>query len=227
MVEILKNPKQTALLLIDMHRGHLDPEVATLPVDSKWAKEILLNTKALLMGVRTLGINVIHVVTINRANNNGLPVDSLGNANPYCSWRMETGKHRVVQKAARSHNLEGSVQTQIMPEIQPLPGEHVVVKKRYSAFYGTDLDLLLRCLKVDAIGVVGVNTNNCVTATTIDGTNHDYGMIVISDCVASSYGRHLHEIALELIENTYGWVMKSKEFLSLIESKGGLSQLKK
>jgi nicotinamidase-related amidase len=227
MVEILKDPKETGLLLIDMHRGHLDPEVATLPVDETWGKEILSNTKVLLQSTRALGLNIIYVTTINRVNDQGLPVDSLGNANPYCSWRTEAGKLNVAQKAARFHNLEGSVQTQIMPEIQPLPGEHVVVKKRYSAFHGTDLDLLLRCLRVNTIGVVGVNTNNCITATTIDGTNHDYGMIVISDCVASSYGRHLHEIALELIENTYGWVMKSKEFLSLIESKKGLSQLKK
>jgi len=220
MVEILKDPKQTALLLIDMHRGHLDPEVATLPVDETWGKEILSNTKVLLQGARALGINIIYVTTINRVNSQGQPVDSLGNANPYCSWRMETGKLHLVQKAARSHNLEGSVQTQMVPEIQPLPGEYVVVKKRYSAFYGTDLDLLFRCLRVSTIGVVGVNTNNCITATTIDGMNHDYGMIVISDCVASSYGRHLHEIALELIENTYGWVMTSREFLSLLESKG-------
>ncbi|MFH1951754.1 MAG: cysteine hydrolase [Pseudomonadota bacterium] len=224
MSQPFEDPKHTALLLIDMHRGHLDPEVATLPVDATWGKEILSNTKRLLNGARTLSMNIIHVVTIYRVNNQGDPVDSLGNANPYCSWRIGSGKHSVVQKAARSHNLEGSVQTQIMPEIQPLPGEHVVVKKRYSAFHGTDLDLLLRCLHVNALGVLGVNTNNCITATTIDGTNHDYAMIAISDCLASSYGRHLHEIALELIENTYGWVMTSREFLNLIESKKGLLQ---
>ncbi len=226
-MEILKEAKQTALLLIDMHRGHLDPKVATLPVDESWSKEILSNTKVLLQGARNLGLNIIYVTTVNRVNPQGLPVDSLGNANPYCNWRMEAGKLHTVQKAARFHNLEGSVQTQMMPEIQPLPGEHVVVKKRYSAFHGTDLDLLLRCLGVNTIGVAGVNTNNCITATTIHCMNHDYGMIVISDCVASSYGRHLHEIALELIENTFGWVMKSKEFLNRVESKKGLSPLEK
>ena len=227
MGEILREAKQTALLLIDMHRGHLDPEVATLPVDKVWSKEILSNTKALLQSARDLGLNVIYVTTVNRVDHQGLPVDSLGNANPYCSWRMAEGKLSAAQKTARFHNLEGSVQTQIMQEIQPLPGEHVVVKKRYSAFHGTDLDLLLRCLRVNTIGVVGVNTNNCIMATTIDGMNHDYGMIVISDCVASSYGRHLHETALQLIENTYGWVMKSEAFLSLIESKKDLSKLEK
>jgi nicotinamidase-related amidase len=227
MAQPLRNPKQTALLLIDMHRGHLDPEVATLPVDATWGKEILSKTKALLDRARALGMNVIYVVTVYRVNDKGLAIDSLGNANPFCSWRIRSGNLRVVQKAAPAHNLEGSVQTQIMPDIQPLPGEHVVVKKRYSSFHGTDLDLLLRCLQVNALGVVGVNTNNCVMATTIDGTNHDYAMIVLSDCVASSYGRHLHETALELIENTYGWVMTSETFLDLIGSGKGLFQIEK
>ena len=102
-----------------------------------------------------------------------------------------------------------------------------MVKKRYNAFHNTDLDLLLRYLQVNTLIVAGVNTNNCITATTIDGCVRDYGMIVVTDCVASSYGRHMHEIALELIENTFGWVMTSKEVLDLMKSKKGLSELQK
>lgn len=218
MTQIPVSLEHTALLLIDMHRGHLDPEVATLPVDATWAAEILANTKTLLQGLRAIDMNVIHVTTRYRANKQGMPVDTYSNANPYYRWRSETGKVKVIQKAARWHNIEGSVQTQFMPEVQPLPGEHVVVKKRYSAFHNTDLDLLLRCLQINTLIVAGVNTNNCITATTIDGCVRDYGMIVVSDCVASSYGKHMHKIALDLIENTFGWVMTSKEVLDLMRS---------
>ena len=224
MVEIARNPKQTALLVIDMHRGHLDPELATMPIDTAWAKEILSNTKVFLKGARAIGMKVIYVVMQSRVNHEGLPVDSLTNVNPYSRWRLEQGK---LPKTTRSHNLEGSVQTQIMPEIEPLPGEYIVVKRRYSAFYSTDLELLLRCLQINTLAVAGVNTNNCVTATTVDGNNRDYAMIVLSDCVASRNGRHLHEIALELIGTTYGWVMTSKDVLRLMESKTGSLQSKK
>jgi len=153
-----------------------------------------------------------------------MPVDSFANANPYTRWRSERGKLKIIQKAARRHNLEGSVQTEFMPEVQPLAGEHVVVKKRYSSFYGTDLDLLLRCLKANTLVVAGVNTNNCVAATTIDGCVRDYAMIVVSDCVASMNGRHLHEIALELIATTYGWVMTSKMLINIMESRKPLTE---
>ena len=227
MAQIPVNPEQTALLLIDMHRGHLDPEVATLPVDAAWAREILAKTKVLLQGIRALNMNVIHVTTRYRANKQGIPVDTYSNANPYYRWRTETGKVKVVQKAARFHNIEGSVQTEFMPEVQPLAGEPVVVKKRYNSFHNTDLDLLLRCLQINALIVAGVNTNNCITATTVDGCVRDYGMIVVSDCVASSYGRHMHEIALELIDNTFGWVMASKEVLELMESRKDWQRLNK
>jgi len=101
ITQIPVNPDQTALVLIDMHRGHLDPEVATLPVDATWAAEILANTRALLQGLRAIDMNVIHVTTRYRLNKQGMPVDTYSNANPYYRWRSETGKVKVVQKAAR------------------------------------------------------------------------------------------------------------------------------
>lgn len=218
-METIINVRQTALILIDMHRGHLDPDVATLPVDATWAMEILANTKTLLQEIRQVGMSVIHVTTQYRANKEGIPVDAFLNTNPYSQWRKNKGKLKVVQKAAKWHNMEGSVQTEFMPDVQPLPGEHIVVKKRYNAFYGTDLDLLLRCQNIKYLIVVGVNTSNCIASTTIDGCNRDYGMVVVSDCVASAYGRHLHQIALELLENTFGWVMPLSDILDMIRSK--------
>lgn len=219
MIEIPSQFEEIALLLIDMHRGHMDPEVATLPVEASWAKEVLAQTKALLEGLRALDTKIVHVTTWNRVDKNGVPVDSLSTVNPYYLWRTQTGRVKVVQKAAKYHNIEGSVQTQFMPEVQPLPGEYTIVKKRYNAFHGTDLDLLLRCLRVNTLIVAGVNTNNCITATTADGCVRDYGMLVVSDCVASSYGRHMHDIALELIQNTFGWVMSSKDVLEIMKAK--------
>jgi nicotinamidase-related amidase len=66
------------------------------------------------------------------------------------------------------------------------PGEHVVVKRRWSAFFGTDLDLLLRRLGVQRLYLCGVQTPNCIRGTAVDATSYDYETVVLSDATASA-----------------------------------------
>lgn len=83
------------------------------------------------------------------------------------------------------------------------PGDRVIPKRRYSAFFGTDLDISLREKKVDEVHLVGVCTNICVLYTAADGRNLGYKVIVHRDGVASFDGE-AHDFALKEAEKTLG-----------------------
>ncbi|MEU4725836.1 cysteine hydrolase [Nonomuraea dietziae] len=79
---------------------------------------------------------------------------------------------------------EESPETLVHPRIEPLPGEAVVLKRRASAFAGTDLDLLLRAQRIDSIVLTGVATGAMVAATLYDAFDRDYRLTVLSDACA-------------------------------------------
>lgn len=100
--------------------------------------------------------------------------------------------------------------------IDVLEGEHVIRKRRYSAFMATDLDLLLRELEVDQTFLVGVKSHVCIRATAQDAFGLGYKVYVIKEAVGSNY-KHLHEASLEDIERYMGEVISLDEGVSMIE----------
>lgn len=102
-----------------------------------------------------------------------------------------------------SHCIADTEGSQIIDDFQVLQEDKIIRKRRYSAFYGTDLDLYLREKGVDEISLVGVNTNICVLYTAADGRNISYKVNVYKNGVAS-FDRGSHEFALKEIENTLG-----------------------
>ncbi|MBN1196441.1 MAG: isochorismatase family protein [Candidatus Aminicenantes bacterium] len=81
--------------------------------------------------------------------------------------------------------LEGSPESEIHADLAPLPGEKVVFKHRYSAFYNTDLETVLRCLKVEDIVVSGIMTNMCCESTARDAYYRDYRVFFPADGTGS------------------------------------------
>ena len=77
--------------------------------------------------------------------------------------------------------LEGSPESEVHPDVAPMPGEKVVFKHRYSAFYNTDLETVLRCLKVEDLVVSGIMTNMCCESTARDAYYRDYRVFVPAD----------------------------------------------
>ena len=77
--------------------------------------------------------------------------------------------------------LEGSRESEIHPELTPMPGEKVVFKHRYSAFYNTDLETVLRCLKVEDLVICGTMTNLCCESTARDAYTRDYRVFFAAD----------------------------------------------
>jgi nicotinate phosphoribosyltransferase len=100
------------------------------------------------------------------------------------------------------HCIAGTAESEVIPELSKLPGE-VIKKKRYSAFYGTDLENRLKKLKPDKIIVCGVCTDICVCHTVANARNRDYHVEVPVDCVAS-FDEKAHYFALEHMEKVLG-----------------------
>ena len=98
------------------------------------------------------------------------------------------------------HCLEDNPNTEIaVEEMGFLPNDYLIKKRRYSAFFGTDFEILLRGLKVDTLLLCGGLTDVCVHYTFVDGHQSDYFCRVIEDCVAGS-SLEAHEAALRAME---------------------------
>lgn len=97
------------------------------------------------------------------------------------------------------HCLEDDPLTELHPALTPLPDEYHVPKRRYSAFFGTDLDILLRGLRAETLIIFGGLTDVCVHLTAADAHQHDYRVRVVADAVGGS-SPAAHEAALRAIE---------------------------
>jgi nicotinamidase-related amidase len=98
------------------------------------------------------------------------------------------------------HCIETNPGTDIaVKEMGFLPNDYLIKKRRYSAFFGTDFEILLRGLKIDTLLLCGGLTDVCVHYTFVDGHQSDYFCRVIEDCVAGS-SEEAHEAALKAME---------------------------
>jgi len=101
------------------------------------------------------------------------------------------------------HAIEGTWGSEVIEELKPQASDFVVAKRRYSGFFATDLDLLLRELKVVRLILTGVVTDICVLHTAADAFFRGYEVIVVSDATAS-LAPERHERALNYMKEVYG-----------------------
>jgi nicotinamidase-related amidase len=221
--ELELDPKETAIVAVDMHRGHLDMDVATMPATPEDAARVIANAEAALDYARAKGVPVIHVILVYRR----LPgIGSEGMVSPF--WQamhaaMREEDRLVPGRAStvREHNIEGSPGTGIIPELLR-KGDYVIDnKKRLDCFYGTDLRFLLDTLGVKNVVLMGINTNTCVLNTAFTAFNFDYRVVVLSDCVASMYGEDLHVLGLQNVARCLGWVITNEQFFEKLGAVSG------
>ncbi|RJP31301.1 MAG: cysteine hydrolase [Actinobacteria bacterium] len=99
-----------------------------------------------------------------------------------------TDSHREDDHEFRfwpAHAVSDTWGGEIIRELQPEPGDYIIPKRRYSAFFGTDLDNYLRELGIRKVYLTGVLTNICVYVTALDAAMRNYGVAVFKDAVAS------------------------------------------
>jgi nicotinamidase-related amidase len=216
---LVLRPRETAIITIDMHRGHLDPIVATMAAKPEDATRVISAAKEVLDLSRSHGIPIIHVKLIFRK----IPgVGSEGMTQPF--WhalhdmvseedRLTPGRRSTVD----GHNIVGSPGTQLIPELYK-EGDYVIDnKKRLDCFHGTDLSTLLEILRIENVCLMGINTNTCVLNTAFTAFNNDYRVIVLSECVASMYGDDLHVLGLQNVGRCLGWTLDNSEFRQTLE----------
>jgi biuret amidohydrolase len=87
--------------------------------------------------------------------------------------------------ANRAALVDGTLGVDIYPELSPAPGEHIIKNHRYSGFFGTDLDIILREWGVDTVIVSGTTTENCCHATARDAMFLNYRVVFLSDATAT------------------------------------------
>jgi nicotinamidase-related amidase len=197
--------RATAVVAIDMHRGHLDPSVATLPLAAERCGPVIKRAAALFADLRARSVPVVHVVTEYR---DGAEIA----ANPF--WKAIHDDPGKARKGILRHNLAGSPGTEIIPELHDARDLVVRGKKRYSSFHATDLDFVLRRrLGVDTVILAGINTTTCVLCAAFEATNRDYRVIVAADAVDSMDGEEMHRFALALMGAALGWPLGNDEIL--------------
>jgi nicotinamidase-related amidase len=206
------DPSRTAVLAIDTHRGHLDPEVATMPVSAEIAADVVAASARLLEGTRAAGIPTAFLVMHNRI----VGGESEALRNPF--WRaVENARQSLtpdLPSTISGHNLVGSPQTEVMPELAPGPDDYIINSKhRLSSWFETELDSWLRMQGIDTVLLIGINTNTCVQCAAFEAFNRDYAAIVVSDCVHSMYGEDLHDYGLQNVARCFGWVLSVDEVL--------------
>ena len=128
------------------------------------------------------------------------------------------GKFDKNLENMRPNCIEGSGGEDIDPILR-VDEEHdyVIKKRRYSGFFGTDLDLVLRENRIENVVIVGTKTNCCIRATVTDAYYLNYNAIVLSDCVATN-SETVNEVHLTDINKYLGIVMDRNEFFEKLDN---------
>lgn len=208
MDAIQLDPTKTAAVCIDLHRGHLDPTVATVPLPPDRAARVIRDTAPFLRALRAGHIPIIHVVSQYR---NSEEIAS----NPF--WKAIHDDPTKARRGILKHNLQGKPGTQVIPELWDDGDIRIDTKKRYSSYLGTDLEFVLRSLGVDTLILCGVNTNTCVFCAAFESTNRDFRVIVAEEGVDTMDGEEMHRWALVSIAASLGWVMHTDEILKALD----------
>ena len=109
--------------------------------------------------------------------------------------------------------LEGSPESRIHPQLAPLAGEKVIFKHRYSAFYNTDLETVLRCLRVQDVVIAGIMTNMCCESTARDAYYRDYRVFFLADATGS-ISEQMHVASLLNLAFGFAYVTTSDAILA-------------
>lgn len=194
MIGQIAGTGKKAILVIDMQRDFIDEGA---PIECPGGREIISPIRQLLDLAHQKGLPVIYTQEAHRAEG------------------VDFGRELDGEEPV--HCVEGTPGVEIVPDLAPRPGDFVIVKRRYSAFFATDLDLLLRGLEVDTLILTGVATDVCVRATAQDAQQLNYRVIVPEECVAGT-SMEQHRAALRNIAYILGKVLPLAEVMSRLES---------
>jgi len=205
-----------AVLVVDMQNafasrgGMLD----LAGIDISGASCVTQNIRNVLDVARRAGVLIVYLQM-------GYNAD-LSNAGGIHSpnYHKELAMHLMKSRPELKGKLltEGTWDFAIVEELQPQPGDLVVLKTRYSGFVGTTLDSQLRTRGIRYLFFAGIATNVCVESTLRDAYFQDYWPILIADGAMPAGPPSLHEGTLYNVENFFGWTITTDEILKTLGS---------
>lgn len=185
-----------ALIVIDMQRGFIDPRSAQCIAG---AAATVPTLSALIADCRRRDIPVFFVTRIYRAD--GSDVENTR----FAGW-LRGGK-------AMSPNCADEISSAMPEEFGECARDYHIIKPRFSAFFNTELDLILRRLGIGTVVLTGTTTPNCIRTTCYDGISLDYNVAVISDCT-SSVTPEIQAANLLDMKNIGAQILSAEEFMN-------------
>lgn len=158
-----------ALLIIDMQNGFLQPQS---PLCIRGALATVPACARVISACRAAGVPVIFINRAYRADGSD----------------VELTRRQVWARGGKplTPGSTGPLSVENPPEFGRASGDYEIIKPRYSAFFQTPLDLLLRRLGVDTVVLTGTTTPNCIRTTCYDAISLDYQVVVLEDCCSSN-----------------------------------------
>jgi len=215
------SPRSTAVIVVDMQHDFASTDGmfgrAGIPLDG--IRAVVEPTRNVLDAARTAGVLVVYLTMQFNADLSDLGSESAPNRTRHLA--MGVGQPIDAPDGSSSRVLvSGTWNTKIIEELAPQTNDIVVPKHRYSGFFETNLDALLRERGIETLVFTGCTTSVCVESTLRDAFYRDYRCLLLVDCCAEAIGsepaRTNHDATLTVIEALFGWTAASTQFIESI-----------
>ena len=208
------DPAKTAVIVIDMQNAYASPGgyLDLAGFDISGAARVIENTKGVLEVARRAGVQVIYF-------QNGWDPDYVEAGGPGSpNWH----KSNALKTMRARPELEGTLLArgtwdyELVDELKPQPGDIQLHKTRYSGFFNSQLDSVLRSRGIRNLVFVGIATNVCVESTLRDGFFLEYFGIVLEDATHQAGPEFVQRAAIYNIETFFGWVSSVADFKGVV-----------
>lgn len=212
---------KTALIIVDMQNdfGAKGGMFERAGVDISSIQNAVAPIVKVLAAARKAGMKVIYTKSAIKADLSDLGESS----SPYSKdlLRVGLGETIIAPDGSKSRiHIRDTWNTNIVDELKPQKGDIIVYKSRFSGFYKTELDSVLKRMNIKYLIFTGCTTSVCVESTVRDATFRDYFPLVIADCTAEPIGEKLprsnKEASLLLMQAILGWVSNSEDVLKAL-----------
>jgi ureidoacrylate peracid hydrolase len=210
-------PGRTALLVVDMQRGFLEPG-ASLEVPT--GRDIVPNVRRLVETCRQRQVPVVFTQFVYATSVPCLRGDPFGIEHLPAREGQPTGFGRPSGNCLIAPIYEtGRESADIVAELAPRPDELVVPGHAYDKFYGTPLDLALRSMDIRYLIATGVITDICVNGTIMSAATREYRVTAVTDGVASPWPER-HHACLEIWRHKFARLRTTEEVIEELLSLG-------
>lgn len=208
------DPAKAAVLVVDMQNAFASKGgmFDLFGIDISRAQSVIQVIKEVLDAGRCAGLQVVYLQMGYDAN----LTTSGGPDSP--NWHKELGLRLIRQRPELKGKVltEGQWDWEVVDELKPHPEDLVVNKTRYSGFYGTPLDSMLRTRGIRTLFFTGIATNICVESTLRDAFFLDYWLVLLYDATMQAGPPMLHEATVKNVENYLGWTLTAPDFVQTI-----------